>query len=426
MGAMREFARESDSFAVKRIVAVSLLQSRSGLPLDDRLSRLAGLGPEADWKDLRNHALGPATPAEKPFLALLAREAGAKDDAIKIVESAKRSGIDADQQIDVLKDLLEIAPAPESVEDWVRMRYDTGQSELPEWIWLVERDGAKETEEWIRERGADSVRRARIATAGAAVVVIVSAGALLYFLFRRSRFVLRERSRPLFRGWSLRRLWFEFLLAQLVLVPVSFVVGFTGGLVQALTGSGDLTLFGTWIVSQGVVPIWLFYRLMPGFGAGLRVFGMSWLPWPWSKLVAFGLGGTALLAVAGSSTIWLDPIGMLRDGVNAEWLDRRVAIGMMFFLAAVVAPFCEEIVYRGFLFGGMREKIGPVWSAIVTSVVFAAAHFYVVAGLIAVVGYGLVFCWLYHRSGSLWPGIVAHAVFNFTATWLTVANYSLH
>ena len=84
------------------------------------------------------------------------------------------------------------------------------------------------------------------------------------------------------------------------------------------------------------------------------------------------------------------------------------------------------MIFRGFLFGGLAGKIGVKTAAVVASLVFAFLHFYSWQGFVAVFLYGLVFCWLYRRSGSLWPGILAHGVFNFLITAETAAWFSLH
>lgn len=68
----------------------------------------------------------------------------------------------------------------------------------------------------------------------------------------------------------------------------------------------------------------------------------------------------------------------------------------------------------------------PSRSLPLRSVLFAAVHVYSAIGLVTIVVYGMGFCWLYARSGSLWPGIVAHAAINFVLTTQTAGWFSLH
>jgi membrane protease YdiL (CAAX protease family) len=68
---------------------------------------------------------------------------------------------------------------------------------------------------------------------------------------------------------------------------------------------------------------------------------------------------------------------------------------------ALVAPFVEEILFRGFIFGGLRGHYG-FWKAAITLL-------------------GLIFAFLYERSRSIWPSILMHFLTN--ACSLTLAFY---
>jgi membrane protease YdiL (CAAX protease family)/uncharacterized RDD family membrane protein YckC len=80
---------------------------------------------------------------------------------------------------------------------------------------------------------------------------------------------------------------------------------------------------------------------------------------------------------------------------------------------AVVAPVTEELFFRGFVFAGLRSR-WPLWpSAVVVGLIFGLVH--APTGLTAVVplaGLGVALCWLYNRTGSLWPCVTAHVVNN--------------
>ena len=71
----------------------------------------------------------------------------------------------------------------------------------------------------------------------------------------------------------------------------------------------------------------------------------------------------------------------------------------------------EEIFFRGFLFQGFRQKYGWVNAALLSSAIFAAAHLDPVA-LIPTFVLGIVLAYVYHRSNSLWPGIILHFLVN--------------
>jgi len=79
-------------------------------------------------------------------------------------------------------------------------------------------------------------------------------------------------------------------------------------------------------------------------------------------------------------------------------------------------------MFRGFVYTGLRTKLQPVGSALITSAVFASLHleFGNGAPLLWVAAIdtfilSLVLCYLREKTGSLWPGICLHALKNFVA-----------
>ena len=83
----------------------------------------------------------------------------------------------------------------------------------------------------------------------------------------------------------------------------------------------------------------------------------------------------------------------------------------LLFTGIVVAPVVEEIVMRGFLFGGLRQRLGWVKAALVSSALFGALHLSI-AAFLPTASLGLLFCFLYQRSNSIWPGIILHTLIN--------------
>lgn len=86
-------------------------------------------------------------------------------------------------------------------------------------------------------------------------------------------------------------------------------------------------------------------------------------------------------------------------------------------LTCVVAPACEEMLFRGFIFSALRKWRGAWISALLTGLMFGAVHAgsAPVADLVplAVLGFGL--CLLYRATGSLYPCIAAHSINNSIA-----------
>jgi membrane protease YdiL (CAAX protease family) len=83
---------------------------------------------------------------------------------------------------------------------------------------------------------------------------------------------------------------------------------------------------------------------------------------------------------------------------------------------AVVAPVTEELFFRGFVFAGLRSRWSLWPAAVVVGLIFGIVH--APTGLTAVVplaALGVALCWLYDRTGSLWPCVFAHVINNSLA-----------
>jgi hypothetical protein len=82
--------------------------------------------------------------------------------------------------------------------------------------------------------------------------------------------------------------------------------------------------------------------------------------------------------------------------------------------AAFVAPLCEEVFFRSFVFVGLLKRM-PLWPSVVLSAaIFGIAHADL-GSLIPLFIIGMVLAWARWRSDSIWPGIVIHAVNNTAA-----------
>lgn len=140
------------------------------------------------------------------------------------------------------------------------------------------------------------------------------------------------------------------------------------------------------------------------------------LQWSWRSAglgALFGVGG--LLLTLPAAAVWIvivgedanSAVGNVFGDVRATWAWAAI----VFAVVVVVAPFCEEIVYRGLLWGAVDRHWGRWPALIVTTVVFAVAHFeWTRAPLLLVVALPIGLARLY--GGNLAASIVAHQVTN--------------
>ena len=84
----------------------------------------------------------------------------------------------------------------------------------------------------------------------------------------------------------------------------------------------------------------------------------------------------------------------------------------------LLAPIAEEIGFRGVLLGGLLRMRCKPWVAIVlAAIVFALFHGMSIR-ILGTTVFGIITGWLYWRTRSLIPGIIAHVVNNSTAVAL--------
>lgn len=154
-------------------------------------------------------------------------------------------------------------------------------------------------------------------------------------------------------------------------------------------------------------------------------FGFAWRPTlalrrpPISGLVAAVLIGSSAWAVAAGLLIRLlpPPESLVRALEQLLLLDGAPApLWLVWLVIACTPALCEELFFRGLVLSGLR-RLG-LWPALVTcALLFGLAHSSVYR-LIPTFFIGLLLSWLVWRTGSIWTGILAHALNNGIAATL--------
>ncbi len=96
-------------------------------------------------------------------------------------------------------------------------------------------------------------------------------------------------------------------------------------------------------------------------------------------------------------------------------------------IVVFLAPFVEEVLFRGLVFGCVKEKSRVVAYAL-SALLFAFAYAWTFAaapwslsGALLLAQYlvpGLVFAWAFDRSGTLWTSIALHIIVNALALYV--------
>jgi membrane protease YdiL (CAAX protease family) len=151
------------------------------------------------------------------------------------------------------------------------------------------------------------------------------------------------------------------------------------------------------------------------FKLGFRRFKPSALGW---AALAFGV----YLALATIYTVLFNPPkDDLPDQLGADESTLLAIVTGVFVIG--VAPLVEETFFRGFLFQALRSSWG-VWIAVPASaVIFSAIHLEPDKFVqLAILGMALAF--VFHKTRSLWPCIILHALNNTLAFIALVVDKS--
>jgi len=90
-----------------------------------------------------------------------------------------------------------------------------------------------------------------------------------------------------------------------------------------------------------------------------------------------------------------------------------------FFVLVVFTPVFEEVIFRGFLYGRLRNLQFPWWvSSLVVSILFGLAHMQWNVG-VDVFFLSMVACILREMTDSIWAGVLLHMMKNFLAFLVT-------
>ncbi|MBH1980249.1 CPBP family intramembrane metalloprotease [Candidatus Saccharibacteria bacterium] len=105
--------------------------------------------------------------------------------------------------------------------------------------------------------------------------------------------------------------------------------------------------------------------------------------------------------------------------IGFENLTQRYEMLLAFFTLVVLAPICEEFLFRGYLYGRVRKYYNAFWAIALTSVVFGLMHIYAGPGLplqwnvmIGTTVLAVFIAILREYTGSIWAGILVHMLKN--------------
>ena len=109
-------------------------------------------------------------------------------------------------------------------------------------------------------------------------------------------------------------------------------------------------------------------------------------------------------------TIFLFPEAEQQEVITMFEDASDTSLALLAFSVAILTPFAEELLFRGFILGMLLKRYSNTQSIVISSLIFAIAHEPI--AMILAFGGGLLYGWVRVRTGSILPGMIAHAIWN--------------
>ncbi len=94
-------------------------------------------------------------------------------------------------------------------------------------------------------------------------------------------------------------------------------------------------------------------------------------------------------------------------------------IALVVLVVVLLAPFFEELFFRGILYPALRRRVGANVAIVTNGIIFGALHFQPLF-IFSLLLVGIVLAYLYERSDSLLAPMAAHALYNLMVTLITI------
>ena len=103
---------------------------------------------------------------------------------------------------------------------------------------------------------------------------------------------------------------------------------------------------------------------------------------------------------------------------GTSWESSPTALILTFISICILTPISEELLFRGYIRDALIRQHGKWQPIIIRAIIFGMVHFDPFTMGMATIG-GVIYGWIRVRTGSLVPGIVAHAMWNTMALMVT-------
>lgn len=228
------------------------------------------------------------------------------------------------------------------------------------------------------------------------------------------------------KAWSISlydfgQFLFAFVLAYLVLQLAAILL-----LRDALGWEDNLVgILASVILQAGFIVVFFYFRLVQWslFSTPVNSQPVSWTLSAMIGLVFF-LAAFPLIALTGNGWFALLhllqqhglPISLETQSIVTTFLQEEdpILFGLLLFMAVIMAPVSEELLFRASIYRFCRGRLGIPWSILISGALFAIMHQNLLSfpSLLLV---GVFLCLVYEISGNIKTAIAFHAFFNLNS-----------
>ncbi len=183
----------------------------------------------------------------------------------------------------------------------------------------------------------------------------------------------------------------------------------------------SLFAFFLFLIQDGILLFFVWILIIRKYRINFSYFGLKKYPVVNSLVYGFSglLASLFLILIVGFFFNLFNLPGFSGETRSLVPIFGNGFLGFCFSVSAagIIAPFVEEIFFRGFIQSTLSKYLGNLFALLLTSFIFAFSHleFDLFVPLFI---FGLVLGYLYLSTRSLWPSIFMHALKNLGAVFI--------
>lgn len=227
-------------------------------------------------------------------------------------------------------------------------------------------------------------------------------------------------SPPVTVGFALVLFLVTQFIAASILTVVPLLIGWSEARTSAWLTDSPWAQF-VFVLLVETITLYMLWQLLKRRHATFRTIGLKN---PQLVHIAYAVGGFIAYFI-----LYIVGLSVIKTLIPALDLEQKQELGfsssaggielvLVFISLVILPPIVEEIVARGFIYTSLRNKLPVVSAAVITSILFAAAHLGGASdGLLWVAAIdtfilSMVMCYLREKTGSLWSSIGVHFIKN--------------